>query len=204
MEHRHAAWLVDLDGTLYQAKWVKLAMALELAVSGWGSVATLRRFRHEHEALREDQKGGDRAFESPFAEQVERTARALGKSTDQVEQTVTQWMIERPAKWLRRFRRDALVAEIEHFRTSGGKTALVSDYPAQTKLRALELEPVFDVVVANGEPGGPRQLKPAPGGYLDAAQRLEVAPEKCLVIGDRDDADGEAARAAGMAFRLIR
>jgi beta-phosphoglucomutase-like phosphatase (HAD superfamily) len=39
---------------------------------------------------------------------------------------------------------------------------------------------------------------------LLAAERLEVEPAACLVIGDRDDADGEAARAAGMAFRHIR
>jgi beta-phosphoglucomutase-like phosphatase (HAD superfamily) len=38
---------------------------------------------------------------------------------------------------------------------------------------------------------------------LRAAAALEVEPSACLVIGDRDDADGEAARAAGMAFRRI-
>ena len=34
-EIRVEAWLVDLDGTLYTARWVKLAMAAELALSGW-------------------------------------------------------------------------------------------------------------------------------------------------------------------------
>src|SRR5690606_40516027 len=53
-----------------------------------------------------------------------------------------------------------------------------------------------------GESGGPSALKPAPDGYLKAALSLGVSPEHCLVIGDRDDADGAAARAAGMAFRL--
>jgi hypothetical protein len=48
----YEAWLVDLDGTLYDAKWVKIAMACELAIGGWGAVRTLRRFRHAHEALR--------------------------------------------------------------------------------------------------------------------------------------------------------
>ncbi|MCB9916751.1 MAG: HAD hydrolase-like protein, partial [Planctomycetes bacterium] len=43
----------------------------------------------------------------------------------------------------------------------------------------------------------------APDGYLEAARRLGVAPAECLVVGDRDDADGAAARAAGMAFRRI-
>jgi HAD superfamily hydrolase (TIGR01509 family) len=60
------------------------------------------------------------------------------------------------------------------------------------------------VVVSSGEPGGPSRLKPDPEGYLSAAERLGIAPERCLVIGDRDDADGAAARAAGMAVHIIR
>jgi beta-phosphoglucomutase-like phosphatase (HAD superfamily) len=38
---------------------------------------------------------------------------------------------------------------------------------------------------------------------LQAASELGISPEECLVLGDRQDADGEAARRAGMAFRLI-
>jgi HAD superfamily hydrolase (TIGR01509 family) len=60
------------------------------------------------------------------------------------------------------------------------------------------------VVVASGENGGPTRLKPHPDGMLRAARALGVEPSRCLVIGDRDDADGAAARAAGMAFRRVR
>ncbi len=194
------AWLVDLDGTLYTARWVKLAMAAELALGGWGAVSTLRRFRKEHELLRDEL---DQDVESPFSLQVERTASALSVDRLLVERHVTEWMIERPQKWIRRFKRQGLLDEIASFRSSGGKTALVSDYPASAKLAALEATGLFDAVVASGEAGGPRRLKPHPDGYQEAARRLGVAPEECLVIGDREDADGAAARAAGMAFRKV-
>jgi HAD superfamily hydrolase (TIGR01549 family) len=46
-------------------------------------------------------------------------------------------------------------------------------------------------------------LKPWPDGYLLAAERLGVAAAECLVIGDREDADGLAASRAGMAFRRV-
>jgi HAD superfamily hydrolase (TIGR01509 family) len=46
-------------------------------------------------------------------------------------------------------------------------------------------------------------MKPDPDGMLRAAALLRVPPERCLVIGDRDDADGGAARAAGMGFRKV-
>jgi HAD superfamily hydrolase (TIGR01549 family) len=199
-ELEHEAWLVDLDGTLYRARWVKLAMAAELALGGWSAIGTLRRFRHAHEELRGELREG---AASPYALQLERTAAALGIDRALVERRVEEWMIARPGKWIRRFRRDELLQEIRSYKESGGRTALVSDYPARQKLAALEALDLFDVVVASGEPDGPRRLKPDPAGYLEAARRLGVAPERCIVIGDRDDADGAAARAAKMSFRRV-
>jgi HAD superfamily hydrolase (TIGR01549 family) len=196
----HDAWLVDLDGTLYRALPVKAVMAVELAVGGLRVLPTLRRFRKLHETLRhEPPTSGD-----PYVAQIERTASELGRSVDEVSRDVAEWMQARPSRLLRFVRRESLVAEIRAHRADGGKTALVSDYPASRKLTALEVGDLFDVVVASGEPGGPPRLKPDPTGYLLAAERLGVAPERCLVIGDRDDADGAAARAAGMAFRRVR
>lgn len=195
----HEAWLLDLDGTLYRPLGVKIAMAAELLTSPW-AIGRLRAFRHGHEALRAEAFASD---VSPFDEQIARCAHATGTDEAALRALVTRWMIDKPGKWIRLFRRAALLEEVRAFRAGGGKTALVSDYPARTKLRALQAEDLFDEVVASGEPGGPCALKPSPAGYLEAAKRLQVPPERCLVIGDRDDADGEAARRAGMAFRLI-
>jgi HAD superfamily hydrolase (TIGR01509 family) len=101
------------------------------------------------------------------------------------------------------FRRRDLLREIAGFRAAGGATALVSDYPARLKLDALAARDLFDVVLANGESAEVVALKPDPRSLLAAAAKLGVAPEQCLVIGDRPDADGAAAQAAGMAFRRI-
>ncbi|HEY3252994.1 MAG TPA: HAD family hydrolase [Polyangiaceae bacterium] len=203
---QYDAWLVDLDGTLYTQRWVRLAMAAELLLVGWPAIKTLRQFRHEHEALRAEQNAG-RALAtthaSPFAGQLARTAQALGVPVAQVESVVKSWMFERPGKWIVRFPRRALLAELRAFRAQGGRSALVSDYPAERKLDALGARSLFDAIVANGEAHGPRRLKPDPEGYLHAAELLKVQPSRCLVIGDRDDADGEAARAAKMSFRLV-
>jgi len=195
----HDAWLVDLDGTLYYPLPVKLAMSLELLVGGASVIQVLRNFRNQHEILRGERPSGSNAYRL----QLERAANVTGKDVALVERAVTEWMHERPGRWISAFRRKALLDEIVSFRSSGGKTALVSDYPARTKLTSLGVTELFDVVVANGEPDGPTWIKPDPSGYLRAAERLGIAPSRCLVIGDRDDADGAAARAAKMAFRLI-
>jgi len=197
----HRAWLVDLDGTLYDARWLKLAMLVELGLLGVPDWRLVRQFRRQHEQLRAEAYTGEL---TPFEEQLRRTAAALSTPPAQILDRIDEWMVRRPCKWVRMFRRRSLLAEIRTFRASGGRTALVSDYPAKQKLEALRALSLFDTVVANGEPGGPGRLKPAPDGLLLAARTLAVAPEDCLVLGDREDADGAAARAAGMGFRLVR
>ena len=194
------AWLIDLDGTLYNPLPVKLAMAAELLLLGRAHLTSIRAFRKHHERLREDIEA---QAPNPFDQQLKAAAQELNLAPEVLLRVVEEWMVQRPGKWIRRFRRRALLVEIASFRSAGGKTALVSDYPASAKLAALGVRDLFDVVISNGEPDGPTRLKPCPDGYLAAAQRLEVAPAACLVIGDRSDADGLAATQAGMRFRLI-
>jgi FMN phosphatase YigB (HAD superfamily) len=192
--------LVDLDGTLYRQRWVRLAMAAELMLGHWRVIPLLQTFRRTQEELRQEV---GQAKQCPYGQQLERVAHRFGSTPEQVRATVEYWMVERPLKWLNLCRRRQLIDEIRCFHQRGGQTAVVSDYPAAKKLQALGVMSLFDVVVANGEVDGCYRLKPWPDGYLMAASRLGVAPNECLVLGDRDEIDGEAARRAGMAFELI-
>lgn len=200
------AWLIDLDGTLYRSRGVKIAMAAELAFLGPHRVGILRAFRKSHETLREELREDPRVqfLPNPFEEQVRRSAEATKCSEAHVRQVVLEWMVARPGKWLSRFKRQELLDRISEFRLQGGKTALVSDYPARSKLSALGASSLFDTVIASGEHPRLTRLKPCPDAFLLAARKLEVDAGECLVIGDRVDADGAAASAAGMDFELIR
>ena len=203
MSADHHAWLVDLDGTLYRVPVVACGLALELALLDRPAIRCLRRFVSEHDDM---QRNGVVAPKDggPFELQIRRTAKALHMTKSEVRACVDKWMFRRALKWIVAARRGGLLRQLAHYRAAGGRTALVSDYPARAKLRALGAVHLFDAVVANGEPGGPRRLKPSPEGYLLAAERIGVEPRRCVVVGDRDDADGAAARAAGMSFRLVR
>ncbi len=197
---RYAAWLIDLDGTLYRAMPMKVAMGLELLRANRRVRAVIRAFRHEHEAVRLT----DLPLEADaFTVQLARTAERLDCTIDAVRLIVDDWMFARPGRWLWQFRRSRLLAEIAQFRASGGRTALVSDYPAREKLQALKATELFDAVIANGETNWPYRLKPSPEPFLMAAAALNVPAEQCLVLGDRANADGLAAQRAGMAFRRI-
>ena len=149
---QYRAWLVVLDGTMYRAPFVKLAMATELLLGHWRAIPVLRKFRRVHETLRKEL---NEPVDDPYHLQLVRTAQMVDQHVEKVEQLVTEWMIKRPRKWLRLFRRRRLSTKIEQHRRNGGKTALVSDYPADDKLFALRATELFDVVIANGQAGGP-------------------------------------------------
>jgi HAD superfamily hydrolase (TIGR01549 family) len=199
------AWLLDLDGTLYSAKPLRIAMAAELALLGANALRALRAFRRHHEVLRHELLTDPELefFPNAFEEQLRRAVDATGLSEELVRQHVEEWMIQRPTKWMRRFTRVELLTRVIEFRSQGGKTALVSDYPARTKLESMGIHEHFDTIVASGEHPRLRRLKPAPDAFLLAAEELGAHPGECLVIGDRDDADGSGARAAGMKFELV-
>jgi len=67
-------------------------------------------------------------------------------------------------------------------------------------LKSINLGEFFDTVLTAADPVAP---KPAPGIFLEAAQRMDIAPENCLVLED-GDAGIEAAEAAGMHVLDVR
>ena len=86
---------------------------------------------------------------------------------------------------------------VKELKESGIKTALATSndwYVLKKVFDTLLIEKFFDSVTAGNEV---ENKKPAPDLFLAAADKLDVAPEECLVI--EDSASGvEAARRAGM------
>jgi putative hydrolase of the HAD superfamily len=201
---RVRAVLFDLDGTLYRQTTMRALMALELAALAvrhplqapitW---RVLAEFRRAQEALR----GQDTNHSAAIA-QLELTARRTGLSRDQVEGLVAEWMIERPLKYLLYCRATGLEALIDFLSRRAIKIGVFSDYPPQLKLKALGVVDRFSLLVCSADPEVGR-FKPHPRGFLVAAARWQIDPSEILVVGDRRDADGAGARAAGMPCVII-
>ena len=66
-------------------------------------------------------------------------------------------------------------------------------------LESLGILSYFDVLASGDQFARP---KPEPDALLDTAQRLGVAPEEALMVGD-SSADAKAARAAGMMLLMV-
>jgi HAD superfamily hydrolase (TIGR01549 family) len=112
------------------------------------------------------------------------------------EATVTK-MRETFLKELALLREIAVVAEIARRNYGKRPMAVASGGPAaivEPSLKATRLHGLFDIVVTLDDVG---RAKPEPDLFLEAARRLGVPPERCLVF--EDSLQGiEAARQAGM------
>jgi len=128
-----------------------------------------------------------------------RPARRLGLTVSEVEAVVETWMHERPLRYLPACRFPDVQLLFSDLRSSGRTIAVLSDYPAERKLAALGL--AADLVVSSVDTTVDR-FKPNPAGLRRILALTGAKPDECLLIGDRDELDGECARRLGVPFLL--
>ena len=189
--------VLDLDGTLYDKRCLSLRMLLH-------APCDFRRMlieRQTRASMKGMYMGSEQAFCEAFFQRMADTLHCSQKSIQQwYEQRYMPLMVnligryQPVGKWV--------LPYIEQCKAKGIKTVVLSDYGhAKEKLQALGLCPtLFDWVVSAPELGG---LKPAPELLLRLAELMGVAAGQCLVIGDRDDTDGELARKTGAKFHKV-
>src|SRR5262249_35947034 len=115
---------------------------------------------------------------------------------------VEEWMERRPLDLVAKAIYPGLVAFLEKAAQRGIDLGVVSDYPAQEKLRALGIEAYFRCVISSSDPQV-RRFKPAPDGILTVLRELNVHPAQAIYIGDRPEVDAKAATSAGTACAIL-
>ena len=121
----------------------------------------------------------------------------LGKTLDEAgEQEFLRRRVERFGHALLYVRPEAL-ATLQALKVRGCKLCLVSNADAIDVLRWPDspLAPLFDEAIFSCRVG---MLKPEPGIYRLAAQRLGVAPEQCVFVGDGGSDELAGAKRVGM------
>lgn len=200
------AVLFDVDGTLYHQFPVRVLMTLELVslVVTLRSFAAARRvwaaiagFRFVREQLR-----ATLGEESLRRLQYVETARRVQADPVKVERWVEEWIERRPLRYLRLARRSGISQLLHGLAAQGIRTGVLSDYPAAAKLRALDLDDRFSVVLCATDPDV-NAFKPNPAGFLKACQQWGLPPEQVLYVGDRPDVDATGAEAAGMPCAIV-
>lgn len=189
----------DVDGTLYSQRPLRLTMARGLLVNAVTrfDATTIRIIDSYRRGKEAHADAGTTRFEPILLAEV---AARHGVTPARVAATIADWIETRPLPHLRRARIAGVEAVFDHVRASGRRLAVLSDYPAEAKLAALGL--VADIIVAAGDPHV-GVMKPDPRGLDTVMARAQVGPAATVLIGDRPERDGEAARRAG-AKALIR
>ena len=189
----------DVDGTLYRQRALRLLMLREL-LQHCVMTATMKpaQVLSTYRSIRE--KLGEAEVEGFEALLVARTARQTGCTHATVVSIVSEWMEHRPLRHLASCRYPLLPELFSGLKLRGKIIGVLSDYPARGKVDAIGLVP--DYIVAAGDPGV-GVLKPHPRGQQVLMAAAGVDPAATVVIGDRPERDGAAAKRAGSAV-LIR
>lgn len=186
--------IFDLDGTLYQMNFMKLKMTLQLP----GSIGYLKKlFRARSAVRRHRYENRQKLLDAFYLEMATLTGKSNAQVQDWFERRFYQAFIRILAK--HGTPREGVVSLLSRLRECGVKTAVVSDFGrVRSRLEALHIDPdLLDVIKCSEECG---VLKPDPEPFASVARLWNLAPENVLVVGDRDDMDGEGARRAGMKF----
>lgn len=187
----------DLDGTLYNKRGLSLRMVLHAPLD-------IRKMQAER-ATRASMKGIWLRDEKHFHDTYfQRLAARMHCSATAAEQWYNQRYMPLMVKMIGKYQplNEWVLPFIHDCQHTGILLVLLSDYGfAKEKLQALGLSPtLFDWVISAPELGG---LKPAPELMRIITERMGVAPQECLVIGDRDDTDGEMARRTNAPFHKV-
>lgn len=189
----------DMDGTLYSQYRLRVRMMGDILLDAASrrtldTMTVLRAYRQIRERLAEHEVAD---FESVL---VAKTASTTARSPDEVRSIVAEWLERRPLPYLAACRYPGLVELFAGLRRKGKVIGILSDYPVSAKLAALGLD--ADHVVCASDPGI-GLLKPNPRGLGAMIEAAGTNPRQTVLIGDRADRDGAAARRIG-AWPLIR
>jgi phosphoglycolate phosphatase/putative hydrolase of the HAD superfamily len=192
--------IFDVDGTLYFQKKLRIIMAIRLCLHYcvrpvlFKDILALRLFRKKREAAPES---GLSSFDSAIYCAV---AEELGLSAEYVEGLVHRWMYEAPLRSLRRCADKRLASLILQARERSIGVVTFSDYPTKDKLSALQIEADAQFSATDSEVNA---LKPNPKGLHVILAATKGDARHCLMIGDRDEKDGECARRAGIDYFIL-
>lgn len=120
---------------------------------------------------------------------------------DDLKALVNLWIYETPLRFIPGCKFPFVNDFIGDLQKKGVRIGFFSDYPGHQKLDALGIK--GDAVVCSTEKVVDR-FKPHPQGLLVASQRLEVDITDCILIGDRNEKDGQCAKRAGIPFINIK
>ena len=198
--YKYKAVIFDVDGTMYHLKKMYRIMFREVINYYFYHPQNFREINIIIDFIKEREKHALEVVDDVENAQYEWTAIKHKISRQEVRELVERWIFQVPLQHIYSCRRIEVIDLFNSLTIHGIPTGIFSDYPSEAKLKKLGLS--TQCIISATDPNVGR-LKPDPKGLLLAANILGVSVEDCLLIGDRDDRDGECARRAGMKYFIL-
>lgn len=192
-----SAVVFDLDGTLYDNRW----LIVRLAFADPRHALWMLADRQIRQKLKGVDFGDADSFHKCFITEISsKTGVPFERIKDWYRNIYTPHIL----RVLNRHYKVADYVEplLRALRERNIKTVIFSDYGhVDEKLRAIGLSPeLVDYRLATTDFGG---LKPCKGSFERLLLSLGLTATQTLMIGDREESDGEGARSVGMRFLKI-
>lgn len=207
LEYKAVVW--DMDGTLYFQPKLRTFMAIKLVtyyalhIFSIKDLFILKKFREVRDEwdsvvlLEGDNIDRNLPLET---QQYEYVATLMKTTSDNVKCIIERWIYVEPLDTLKKCKDNEAVALMNRIKLSGNDNFILSDYPVEDKLEALEIE-VDGCFAATDEKLG--VMKPDPKGLFLISKELNIPMDEILMIGDRMSKDGKAAINAGCDYVIL-
>ena len=187
-------YVFDLDGTLYNQPRLRFIMATRLLKYyichplRIKELILLQDFRKTKDSWTQDSDEDNICGAVAAKHNVEKAY---------VTEIVHRWIYENPLSAVAATKDEKIAKWIDELKENKKTVVILSDYPTQDKLDALKITCHAQYCTADERIGA---LKPSPKGLMVIMSDFSKQAEETLMIGDRDEKDGECARLAGVDY----
>lgn len=196
------AIIFDFDGTLYDFK----GLPKNLVLSSIHNIFRISAVQKTRKQLKGKEFSSLIEYENQFFTVLKEKGRF--KSLEKAKEWYKNlYMIKMILVLERKYKkRDNILELFKKLKEKNIKIVIYSDYRMlNERLKAVKFTDeelsLIDGLYSSEDFGC---LKPAKKGFLALAEKIDVNPEACLVVGDRADTDGLGAKLSNMAFVEIK
>ena len=192
--------IVDLDGTLYYQKPLRIKMAFSLLFHYSFRPHKLKELFVIKDYRKIREKAVFNNQENIEDNIVKTLCDKYKKDGKKIVDLIDFWMVEKPKKYIKKYQDKNLIDMLKNTQEEGVKIVVYSDNPATEKMKAIDLC-VDDVFSA-----GDKDIccfKPENKGLKAIISKFNISYDKVLFIGDRQEKDGKCAESLGVDYIIL-